>query len=99
MSLLMRDSPHPTAGDCGCHADAVTHDFRQTPSRRSGIAVTVEKFLSGDERVLVQLLVVGDGNGRSLDVRSAFVLKITDEKVTAVSGFLSDTVAYEAYLA
>jgi ketosteroid isomerase-like protein len=70
-----------------------------TTSKRRSIAVTVERYLSGRDRVLVLLHEVGDGNGRSLDVRSALALSIQGDVVTSVVGYVSDIDSYDRYLA
>ncbi|MCU1479352.1 MAG: Ketosteroid isomerase-related protein [Subtercola sp.] len=66
--------------------------------RDHGVVVTVENILVGRDGVLALLHESGTHEGRTLDAQVALALKITDQLVIDVTGYISDVSAYNQYL-
>jgi ketosteroid isomerase-like protein len=66
--------------------------------RRHGIAVSVDQILTGRDGAAAVLHETGARAGRTLDVRVALTLLVRDDRVAAITGYLSDVDAYDTFL-
>lgn len=63
-----------------------------------GVTATIEHVLHGTGSVVALLHETGDRDGTRLDVRVALVLTLRGDRISALTGHLSDVAAFSAFV-